>query len=379
MSALKLKAFPLMMVLILVGVGACRPNTNQASERIAEDTSNAKTSERNNFTFNNVTLEQADEQGQTLWKVEAEQATYSEDQRIAEVTNPRGELFQDGEPIFRVKAQTGEVRQDGERIFLKGNIEATDLRSGAILRGNELEWRPKDSLLKVSGDLRGTHPKLVATAEQAQVSTREQQMELSGDVVATTREPNLRMRTDRLVWQMENEKILSDRPVQVQRLENNRPTDEATGETAEVNLATQTATLLQNAQLNLNRPPVQLTSDSITWDLANQIVTANQPLDAVHRQQRITMTAGRGRMDLNQQIFYLSQNVRAVGRRNDSVLTANNLTWNIDSEEVVAEGNVAYQQAEPPLSLSGPRAVGKLEEETIVVSGGRVVTEIIPE
>ena len=49
-----------------------------------------------------------------------------------------------------------------------------------------------------------------------------------------------------------------------------------------------------------------------------------------------------------------------------------------------AQGNVVYRQIEPKLTFQGETAVGNLETENIVVkggnsTGGRVVTEIIPQ
>jgi hypothetical protein len=39
---------------------------------------------------------------------------------------------------------------------------------------------------------------------------------------------------------------------------------------------------------------------------------------------------------------------------------------------------VNYVQASPAFTLRGPRAVGKLEDQTLRISGGDVVTEILP-
>ena len=44
-----------------------------------------------------------------------------------------------------------------------------------------------------------------------------------------------------------------------------------------------------------------------------------------------------------------------------------------------ANGDVVYRQVDPPASFSGQKAVGKLQEQNIEVSGGNVVTEIVPQ
>lgn len=366
----------LMLLLLVAGAAGCRRNS-QGAERLAEDSVAAQRLE-SNLTFNNITLEQADEQGQTLWKVDAEQATYSPDQKVAQVVNPDGELFQDGEPIFRIQALRGEVKQDGKRIVLQGEIVATDIQSGAVLKGDELEWKPQEDLLIVRNNLEGTHPQLQATASEARVSNRTRRMVLQGPVTATATDPNLRLQAERLIWLIDDEQVKSEHPVQVERLENNRVTDRATGETAEVDLASKIVRLMKNAQVALVEPPVQVTSEILVWNLEAETLSTDRPLRAVHRQQQVNLTANQGRMDLARNIFYLTGNVRAIGQRNRSDLAANNLTWTIPTQQVEATGDVVYSQADPAVTLRGPRAVGRFENQTVVVSGGRVVTEIIP-
>ncbi|NJO48854.1 MAG: LPS export ABC transporter periplasmic protein LptC [Leptolyngbyaceae cyanobacterium RM2_2_4] len=102
------------------GLSGCR-RSNRAADRLAEDSSAVQNLE-SNLTFNDITLNQADDQGQTLWKIEADQATYSQDQQVARVENPEGELFQDGKAVFQVSAQSGEVQQMGRRLSSTGRL-----------------------------------------------------------------------------------------------------------------------------------------------------------------------------------------------------------------------------------------------------------------
>jgi lipopolysaccharide export system protein LptA len=95
-----------------------------------------------------------------------------------------GDLFQDGKVVLQVSADSGEIEEDGQKVFLKGQITATDTRNGAVLRGDELEWRPKEDLLVVRNNLKGNHPQLQATAKEGRYFTRKQQVELLGQVAA---------------------------------------------------------------------------------------------------------------------------------------------------------------------------------------------------
>jgi hypothetical protein len=57
------------------------------------------------------------------------------------------------------------------------------------------------------------------------------------------------------------------------------------------------------------------------------------------------------------------------------------MMWEIPTQKLQASGNVIYQQVNPPFNTTGPTAVGRLQDQSIVVTGSagtRVVTEIIP-
>lgn len=379
----RIKTILLLSMVLLLGGGleAC-DRGNRAADQIAEDSASAQ-SASSRLSFDNITLEQADEAGKIVWKIKAARADYSPDEKTAKVTTPTGELFQDGEAVYEVEAETGEVHQNGEVVFLRGDVTATDTRDGAVITGEELEWRPKEGLLLVRGGVKGIHPQLNASAQEAKVLTRDRRMELIGEVAATTKDPNLRLQAEQLVWFIADKRVESSKPVKIERYVDQQIVDTATGNQAEVNLVTKIVNLKQNANLNLLEPPLQVTSESLLWNVQDDTVIANQPVQIFHKTEQVNITAGQGRVNLEQQVANLSQNVQVVGQRNNAQLNADQMAWTIPTQTVDAQGNVTYRQTDPPFNLTGDRAVGKLENQTIVVSGGRsgdrVVTEIIPE
>lgn len=362
---------------LLLGTTACnRPN--RAFNKLAQDTKQLEDFD-SSLTFNDVTLEQADEKGRLWWKVKAKQASYSKDQRVARIQTPTGELYQDGRAVFEVKAASGEVQQDGNKIFLRGQIIATDLRDGTVLKGNELEWRPKEDVLFVRNGFTGDHRQMQVTAQEGRYQTRSKQMELLRQVVATAKNPTAQIRTDQLRWDVGQGKVRSDRPVQIDRYEGQTVTDRATANQAGFDLKTRVATLSQNAQLALAKSGLQVTSNNLVWSLNSQTAVADQPITLVQQKQQVTMTADRGQMDLRSQTVTLNGNVRGVGQRNQAQLQANQLIWFLQTQQFEAEGRVVYRQANPPFNLMGPKARGTLQGQNVVVSGGRVITEITPQ
>ncbi|MEA5514969.1 LPS export ABC transporter periplasmic protein LptC [Nodularia sp. UHCC 0506] len=363
--------------LLLLGLVACGGKSPTVSQSDDADLS----PQESNLTFFDVTLEQADEVGRPLWKVRSKRAMYTKEKQIGEAENPVGELYQDGKPVYKIQADKADIEQDGQRLFLKGKILATDPVNGIVLQGNELEWLPQEDLLIVRNQINGTHKQLQAVAQEARVKTREQRIEFSGGVIANSVDPQMQMRTEHLTWQIKEEILMSDRPIQIDRYKNNKITDRGQGDAAKVNLNTKIATIQKNAQLNLVDPPTQIASDSMTWDMNAETVKTNSPITVVQRAENVTVTANRGAMNIQQKIVNLAGNVTAIGQRRQS-LKSNQLSWYLDKKLLEAQGNVIYRQVDPPINFTGETAIGNLQTEDIVVksgkSGRRVVTEIIP-
>lgn len=340
------------------------------------------------LTFTDVTLEQVNESGQVLWKVRSPTAHYNDKQKITYAQTLDGELFQDGKLIYKIKAKKGQVYDNGEKIVLQDEIVATDIKSGAVLEGEELEWLPEQDLLIVRNNVTGTHPQVNISADEGRVQSRARQMELLGNVVATTQEPGLQLRSPQVFWLLDKQVVKSDRPVEIDRFacakpqeakpQDCPPTDRAKGNRGEMNLETNIATLEQSARLRLQDPPLNVDSEFIAWNLPEETVTSDRPLTAVHREKQIVLNGDRGQLDLASKIFYLTGNATSTMPQRQSDLQADRMTWYLPKEEIEAEGNVVYRQANPPLQLTGSKAFGKIENQTMLFTGGDVVTEVIP-
>ena len=373
----------LLAIAVVVGTArACGLLLQPFEGPVAESDSDEATP--SGLTLKDVTLEQPDEDGQLRWKVNADEVIYSPDQQTAEIINPDGELFQDGKVIYRVSADRGEIRQNGEIIFLRDNIVATGVENDLVLRGREMEWRPDEDLLLVRNRITGTHPQLNASAQEARMYNRENRLELEKDVVATTSEaPYLRLEAEKLTWFIEAERVESDRPLQVEQLKGElgdlEVSDRVKGDQGEVDLAETIVTLTQAVEVELLEQPLKVLSDIAIWNVVSETISVPGALRIVQPEQSVRVTANRGEMNIADSVVYLSQGVEAISPENQAQLRAARVTWDLPSEEIVAEGNVNYRQDDPPVTINGPRAVGRLEAQTVVVSGGNVVTEITPQ
>ncbi|XHX76866.1 MAG: LPS export ABC transporter periplasmic protein LptC [Stenomitos frigidus ULC029] len=366
----------LLLLLVLSTPTACG-NRDRTAEKIAQDSKQAQDFD-NSLTFNAVTLEEFDPKGRLWWKVKAAQASYSKDKKVARLQQPTGEFFQDGVSVLQVKGQQGEVQQNGQTIFLRGKITATDTRDGLVMKGDELEWQPRKELVIVRNNLTGTHRQLKIAAKEGRLFTRTQRLELQGQVKAQAINPDLTFQSERAIWQIKQQTLTSDRPLQIDRFNQTVPTDRATANTGVADLKAKTITLKQNARLTLANPPTQLASNSLVWDLQRQTVASDQLLTIDNRQQQVTLSGNEGRIDLKAKMLYLEGDVRGIGEKKQAQLNADRLNWNMVTQQFEADGNFRYQQGQPPLNLAGPRATGTLRDQNILVGGGRVVTEFTP-
>jgi len=364
-------------------LSACNNNQKRTEKKIEKD--RKATTIEGTLVFNNVTLDQADEKGRPLWKVKAKQATYTKDKNTAQIEKPTGDLYQDGKIVLQVSANSGEVqiRQTGNKIFLKGQITATDIRNGAVFKGDELEWSPKDDLLVVRNNLKGSHPQLQASAKEARYFTRKQHLELFGQVAAIAKDPDFQMKTEHLLWQIKEQQAIADKRIQIERYKVNTVTDRVEADQSQVDLKTKIATLKQNVQVTSIEPPVLMSSNSAVWNLKARTVVSEQPVRILHQTENAIITANQGQVDLERKVANLTGGVQGINNKNQANLYANQMAWEIQTQKIQASGNVIYKQVNPPFNVTGPTAVGKLQDQSIVVSGGgtggsRVVTEIIP-
>ncbi|NEO35836.1 MAG: LPS export ABC transporter periplasmic protein LptC [Moorea sp. SIOASIH] len=367
------------LIVTVYSLSGCKSEPKPLNQ-VQEDT-NVTEKIEGSLVFKNVTLDQSDKQGRPLWKVTGDKATYSPDRKIAYIDKPNGDLYQDGKLILQVSAQSGEILENGEIVFLKGQVTATDPRNGAVLRGDESEWKPKEDLLVIRNNVKGNHPKLQASAKEGRYLSRTQKLELIGQVAAISKDPNLQMKTERLLWQIEQQKVIGNKSILIERYKNKIVTERVEADNSEVNLKTNIATLKKNVQLTSVEPPVLISSNSAVWNLNDKTVVSDQPVRIVHQQEKLMVTANRGRVDLGKKVVRLTGGVQGEGSRKQAKLYANQLTWDIPTQQMEASGNVIYEQVSPQFNTTGDKAVGNLEAQDIVVTSGvgeRVVTEIIP-
>jgi lipopolysaccharide assembly outer membrane protein LptD (OstA) len=160
--------------------------------------------------------------------------------------------------------------------------------------------------------------------------------------------------------------------------------DRVTGAIGQVDLAKNIVTLDKAVQLDLLSQPLKVQSETAIWDVQAQQVALDKPVNIEQPARKITASANQAQLDLKEEVIYLKGNVQANGKEKGAQLTADTVTWKTGSQDIEAEGNVNYKQAmDPEVSMAGTRAVGNIEQGTVVVTGGEstegdVVIEFVP-
>ncbi len=365
----------MLLTIVSFSSGGCRPGAKSPSSAPSPTPIEAK------LELNNLSFEQVDKQGKPLWKVRAQKGVYAPDRKRARVTDLSGDFYQDGRVILRVTAKAGEVEQEGEKVLLRGDVIARETRNNLMLSGQEVEWQPKADVLTIRDRVRASHPQLQADADRGQYFSRQQRVELSGKISAVSIDPRLAMQTEQLIWSVKDQLVTANQPIQIQRYEGQNITDKVQANSSTTKLDRKIINLAGNVQLNAVKPLMQVNGESFSWNLSRELITAERPLKIVHQQEQITFNANGGELNFPTQTATLIGNARGLATRNQAKLQADKLIWQMSAQQIIGTGNVMYQQTNPQVKFTGNRGVGKLQDQSIVVSGNnkqQVQTEIVP-
>ncbi|MBE9221383.1 LPS export ABC transporter periplasmic protein LptC [Cyanobacterium stanieri LEGE 03274] len=365
------KIIPLLTILLISG---CQ---NQPP---INDTNNNQTVE-SGIVLSDATIEQSNNDGENFWRLRVGKVTYSQDNKNATIEDITANLLQNGEIVLKISAQNGEVINDGEEINLTGEIIAFDTRNEMEIRGEKLYWKPEQNYFTLEENIEAIHTQIRLVTQQAEYNTATQVLQLTEDIVANTFEPQLKILADAIIWQIEQGLISTDLPFEVSRYEDEQITDTLKATTAEMNLNDNILIVENNIEYQSLNPPLQGAGSRMRWDYNNRIVEADKMIRLVEVDEQITMTANQGKVDLTENKVYLSKQIFGESLDNEAKLYADNVIWNLNDQNIDAQGNVVYQQINPVVNFRGNRAQGKLQDKQVTVTGNgnnRVVTTIYP-
>ncbi|MBF2057982.1 MAG: LPS export ABC transporter periplasmic protein LptC [Cyanobacterium sp. T60_A2020_053] len=364
-------------LVFLVLITACQ---NNSSPPITQPENNNQEVSQG-ISLDNATLEQSNNDGANFWRLRVGKVTYSEDNKIANIENITGNLFQDGEIILKFQANEGSVINDGEKIILNGDILAIDTRNQIEITGDNLTWQPNEKFFVLDQNVEINRQDIRLKSQQVKYYTEVEIIEVNQDIIAQYSEPKLTLKTENLIWQIKEEIVNITTFLTLNRLEKDNVIEYLTAEEGKINLQDKQVFLIDNVAYKSIVPPLEASSPAMTWDYGQRIISTDQKIRLVDTERKIIAMGNQGKVNLTDNEVFLTNNVYGESDENQAKIYADNLTWNIDNGKIVADGNVIYEQLNPELTFRGARAEGSLSDKNIVViseSNQKVVTTIVP-
>jgi LPS export ABC transporter protein LptC len=376
LPSLNIKHF--FLVILLLCVAACQSvESNVSSSSQQEDRTSTQ------LVLNNAILEQSNDRDRTVWKIKAEKIVYTEDKKKATLETVTGNLLQEGKVVLKISAESGEVLDNGNLILLKDKIVATAPHNGMVVRTDAMEWQPTKNVLIAAKNLSATQEKMEVVAQKGKYYTDRQSLELENKVTATVFDPSLQLTSDRLIWSIPENLATSPNNLQIVRYQADETiSDRLVADRGQVNLQNKIATLTNNIEVISFAPQLQIATNSLSWNYDKRIGKTEQPIQIIARDRQLDITGNQGEVDFQKQIARLSSGIKAINTKNAAQLYASELVWYLNKETMEATGNIAYQQKNPQVNLTGEKAVGNLQTKNIIVTGGekkKPVTSIIGE
>jgi LPS export ABC transporter protein LptC len=370
----------------------------------------------NKLSIDNFSLEQSNAEGKLWWKMKAKKASYTIDRKVAQVQDLAGELYQDGQVVMKLSAKTAEVIQDGEKVTLRGDVTTTEVRNQLVVVSQELEWQPNQDLLTISKGVRATHPKAQVTGDRGTYISRQQRLELFDKIAAFAPAENIRLQTSYLLWQVDTANISGNQAVVIDRFKAGKQIEQANADNINYNIDKQVAKLgaVAGSKVKFNsieqamkveagsvtweiqpnmvvlqdkirfdgiKPVIKVTANNARWHIKQQLITASNTLEIFDQAEQATFTAASGSLDLAKNTAILNGNARGSSTRNQAKIQAEKIIWDITTQQITGQGKIRYQQTNPALKINGAEAVGKLQDQSVVVTGNGkdfVETQIIP-
>jgi lipopolysaccharide assembly outer membrane protein LptD (OstA) len=225
------------------------------------------------------------------------------------------------------------------------------------------------------------YPNGKLTAKKGKYFIDRQELELTDTVEAIAVNPTIRLRGKQLLWQLKKDIVSGEQGLTIERYTKEKITARLQAQKGEALLKEEKIVVSGNVLLNSLEPAVQFASGEAVWDLKSGVITGKNSIQLTHNKDKVQFQANQGQFNLNTQQVNLTGAVKGTNEQPPATLSANQVDWNLQTEVLTAQGNVVYQQNNPRLKLNGDRAVGKLNQDQLVVSGTQgkqVNTEVIP-
>ncbi|MCP9858252.1 MULTISPECIES: LPS export ABC transporter periplasmic protein LptC [unclassified Cyanobium] len=317
------------------------------------------------FVFRSLNLRQQDVLGRPNWELTSPEARYDLRRRVARALLPRGVIYSDGKPAYRVEASTGTVINDGAVILLEGRIRLQRLGSAPVMiQGSRVRWLPSRNLMEIDRHPEGFDPHTRLSAERATFRLDKDTLELQGKPqlkrwaqafdpfqANPVGPPQIAVTVASVLWQPGSGALTAGGPVLGER----RPPGSATGAPPQTLTATSLKGNTQTQQFYLG-PPVLFKDPAV----AGGVRARGQAMQVDAAQQLVRIPMG------------------CLIEQAGASLQAQSCAWNWRTQAIAADGSVLLQRPASRQLTRGSLLRGQLGAKGSVVvtaPGGRVFSQ----
>lgn len=321
------------------------------------------------FVFRSLDLSQRADNGDRDWDLTSPEARYDLSSRTIRARRPRGVLYRDDQPHYRITADLATVLRDGELVILEGSVHLRQLNQrGLTIKGDNLIWTPTESRMVIN-------QRPMASDGQTQIRSRElafqQDTELlvfdgptelkrrddgSDDSTATDDNPDSTVvRGGSGTWNLRSGLMQSPGPVEAVRRDGRKLSASGlNGNTREGFLDLQ-----EPVTLLLENDRGTITAGRTRWLFSTQQLQSVQPVQA--ELQNSTVQGKGFKLDERSGTVIIPSDCRL--QQKQETLTARRCTWNWNSQRVVADGDVVLRRKKPEQTTRASRMEATITDD----------------
>ncbi|MFM7314156.1 MAG: LPS export ABC transporter periplasmic protein LptC [Cyanobium sp.] len=345
------------------------------------------------FVFRSLNLRQQNVLGSPTWSLTSPEARYDMRRQVAQAERPSGVIYRRGKEAFRLSALSGTVLNEGQVVILEGRIRVEQLGSRPLLiRAERARWYPRRNLLEMD-----RHPEAADASNR--IRSRRGRYAFDTNLLTLSESPRLEhwtTRNDPFVnrdrgapetvlhvqeasWNTEGGDLRTKGGVRADRQVPGRsqgtPPQRITASRLEGNTVRQEFWLRGPVRFVDPFDGSELQAGDVRFDLRAQTASSASPFSG----QRADLRASGLRFSADAAGHWLTIGDGCLLTRSGDSLQADSCSWNWESQEVSALGDVQLRRQEHQQYSRGGRLTGRLSRDghlTLSNPGGRVISRL---
>ena len=335
------------------------------------------------FVFQALDLRQQDSAGRPLWQVTSPEARYDLARRVAQARDLRGEISQQGKPLYRLAASHGTVLNDGDVIQLEGIVTIQRLGPEPFrVSATRMRWYPRQQRLELDRSPEAYDTRLRLRATKATLWVDRDLLELRGKPTVASSGAGadglqqIRLTAPQLDWSPGSGALVAPGPVVATSGAPGAAGRRLQAAGLRGNSLSRSLQLLAPVRFASPQQRAWLNTATTTIDLNTHVMVTEAPFTAAYGALKI---AGRGlTLALNTTEAAIADDCRL--QQPDGRLRADRCIWNWTTNGVLATGRVVlHRRANRQITRAGQLS-GRLGSEGLLeftAPGSRVLSTLV--